>query len=126
VNQQVPVVLDLLRSLLSDNPDERERGADEITDVYRGTDDLAVVLADVLAAVAVVETSPSARESELHALAELEAWGLASSTAREIAARIPLDDLSISEREYLTQISGRKTEGDAAGPLDQHQRDSLP
>lgn len=65
----------LIRALTSPNPRERQRAADETTDVHRGLSDERVSqLVRVLVSARLEETDPACQEAQLNALCDLTAW----------------------------------------------------
>ncbi len=100
----VGTALDLVRRLVSPDASDRERAADEVTDVIQALDVFGAALAHMLALVCVTEVDQGAREAQLHALAELDEWGMVPTTAREVLAAIDRRSLVGSQVEYVEAL----------------------
>ncbi|MFE6861014.1 hypothetical protein [Nocardia sp. NPDC057668] len=103
--------LELIRGLLCDSPERRDRAADECTDQI-GAYDLAqrTTLLHVLLWSAQVETSPAAMESELNAACAIVDSGAPSGTIAAVLSGIDRSKLSgsaIEHYDYLVGEAGR-------------------
>jgi hypothetical protein len=98
----LPVVLEVLRGVLSEQVDVRTRSADEVTDIMGSLGEWDVdLVARTLASAWLVEDADEAREAQLHALSELSvAHGLPDAVRRRVLA-VPIDRLPEPHREYL-------------------------
>ena len=98
-------VRDLARGLLDLNPAVRDDTCGTITD-WVGSFDMyeARLLAMLLSIVAVVEIDPVARESELHAVAELSSVGLVDIASVAPLTRLDLKTLDVTEQEYVQSL----------------------
>jgi hypothetical protein len=104
--KMIDLALDMIRRLTSVDTRTRELAADEVTDVVKSLGGLGSVIAGVLAIARLGESDPSAQEAQLHALSELDEWGLVPSDVREILARIDLTTVEGSQVEYLEDLLG--------------------
>ncbi|MEU0544705.1 hypothetical protein ABZ319_33005 [Nocardia sp. NPDC005978] len=103
--------LGLIRALLGDLPESRDRAADECTDLIGAYDpEQITTLLHVLLWSAQVETSPTAMESELHAACEIVSAGAPTDKIAAVLARIDRSRLSgsaIEHYDYLVGEAGR-------------------
>ncbi|HOX47421.1 MAG TPA: hypothetical protein PK668_27755 [Myxococcota bacterium] len=94
--------------IASEFPKERERAADEVTDIHRGVGDAeAVEFARILVAARLVEPDLACQEAQLHAICDLMAWHHIPAEAvmplKELRGK---SDLGAQE-EYLEDIIGK-------------------
>ncbi|WP_067723019.1 hypothetical protein [Nocardia yamanashiensis] len=103
--------LKLIRALLDDSPESRDRAADECTDQIGAYDpEQETTLLHMLLWSAQVETSPTAMESELNAACAIVSAGAPSSTIAAPLSRIDRSKLTgsaIEHYDYLVGESGR-------------------
>jgi hypothetical protein len=93
---------ELLAKLVAASPEGRDKAADSVTDWLRSFDaQEAVVIARVLLWLASAETDDSAKEAQLHALAELAEYGLAPIDVLSEVGLLPLGELRGSSIEYV-------------------------
>lgn len=96
----------VLASLVADSPAAREEGAEIVCDLSQSLDSLELkIIVRVLAAMAEVEVSRTAREAQLHAVAEI----LDVDVIRrdDVAPILQLDPGTLvgSEVEYFAELS---------------------
>lgn len=98
-------ILDLLRELLVTSGEARSLAVDGVIDWMQAFDDHEVaVVSQVLAWLAIAEVNDSARESELHALAEFaEHDGLPGHLLAQIGG-IPRGELRGSSMEHYDYL----------------------
>jgi hypothetical protein len=101
--------LGLLQSLVAASADARGKAADSVTDWLRAFESSeAAIVSRVLLWLASVETDDSAREAQLHALAELAEYGLVppAEVLAEIGqlSRAELHGSSIEHFDYLRSL----------------------
>ena len=98
-------LIGLYRGLLHEDPRQRSEHADSVTDIHYGMGDAEVRgIGSLLAALTVWESDPSAREAQLHALAELHECGQATPDVIDLVSRIDRTTLVGSEIEYVTYL----------------------
>jgi hypothetical protein len=95
----------LVRALASTDNAERDRAADEITDVHRGlAPDVVETLVQGLIAALLIEQVPSCQEAELNALGELKAWHRIPSERFEALKVLRFGRLQPAHVEYLDEL----------------------
>ncbi|MEU3955078.1 hypothetical protein AB0F45_22615 [Streptomyces achromogenes] len=95
----------LLEKIVSELPEEREEGAENVCDWSQSFDVLeARVVVRVLAVMAPSEDNPAAREAQLNAVAEI--FNSRSMSRDDVAPllEIPPADLDPSETSYVEEI----------------------
>jgi hypothetical protein len=99
----------LLRALSSANPPERERAADETTDVHRGLSDEDVSrLVRALVSARMHETDAACQEAQLNALCDLATGhDIHEELLRPLSSLI-VRDLPRGQAEYLTALLGEE------------------
>jgi hypothetical protein len=99
-------LIDLARALVSDNAATRQDGCGTVTDWISSFSAYeARLVAMLLATLAQIETDPSSRESELHALNELAETGVFNSDLIEPIRVLDRNALSVSEIEYVDYLT---------------------
>lgn len=99
-------VLQVVRLLVSEIPRERDRGADEVTDILRSlTPDHVAMLARLLVFARLNETDEACQESQLNALASLHS--MTPLTADVLEPLRALESVSGSQSEYLDALLHR-------------------
>ncbi|WP_280393146.1 hypothetical protein [Nocardia brasiliensis] len=99
--------LALLRALLGDSPENRERAADECTDLVGAYEpEQETTLLHVLLWSAEVETSANAMESELNAVSAIVSARSPSSKISTLLSRIDRSQLSGSAVEHYDYLVG--------------------
>ena len=95
----------LMTAIRASEPVERDRAADEVTDVHRGLSRAQVeAIARALVAARLEESDAKCEESQLNALSELSAW---HQIDREILAPLAALRLGAEQQcqlEYLEQL----------------------
>ncbi len=104
-------VLDLARRILSADVLERTMAADEATDVMRGLGGAAPALSSVLALAARYETDERARESQLHALVEMDVWSLVSADIVPLISALEGPPPDAEQLDYLAELLGEGDDG---------------
>jgi hypothetical protein len=101
-------VLELIGRLVAGSADSRGTAADSVTDwtqAFDGTE--AAIISRVLLWLALVETDDTAREAQLHALAELAELGVVpDDVLRDVEqlSRAELHGSSIEHFDYLRSL----------------------
>ncbi|MFR9724438.1 hypothetical protein ACL02R_13895 [Streptomyces sp. MS19] len=100
-----PALLALIRGLTSSSPVERDEACGTVTDWVTafGPGELLTV-AGVLAAAAATESDTTCRESELHALSELDSTGGLQGVVLAALTGVDESSLTSSEAEYLDYL----------------------
>ena len=99
------LLIRLYRGLLHESPHQRSEHADSVTDMRRSMDSAQLhAIASLLGALAVWEQDATAREAQLHALAELHEWEATTPDAIELARRIDPATLTGSEIDYVAYL----------------------
>jgi hypothetical protein len=100
--------VEVIRGLCSSDPKDRSRWGDAVSDIRSSmSEDEARAISVLLAHLTVCEANAVARESELHALAELAEWDLMAASMPEVVQRLDPSSLAGSEVEHFEAICGR-------------------
>jgi hypothetical protein len=103
-------VLELLRSLVAPSVDTRGTAADSVTDWTRALDSTeAVIISRVLLWLALVESDDTAKEAQLHALAELAEFGLVPADVLADVGQLPATGLHGSSVEHFDYLRSLQT-----------------
>jgi hypothetical protein len=98
-------IRDLLARLAAKSADDRSIAADSVTDWTQAFDGSeAAVVARVLLWLALVESDDTAKEAELHALAELAEWDLVPHDVLRDVDQLTYADLRGSSIEYFDYL----------------------
>jgi hypothetical protein len=101
------LLIDLYRGLVHRDPRQRDQHANSVTDIHRSMSDAEVHgIGTLLAALAVWEPDPDAREAQLHALDLLHQWDQTAPDAIELVSRIDRTTLAVPEIEYVAYLLG--------------------
>ena len=101
------MLIDLYRGLVHHDPRQRDQHADSVTDIHRSMSDAEVHgIGTLLAALAVWESDPDAREAQLHALDLLHQWDQTAPDAIELVSRIDRTTLARPEIGYVDYLLG--------------------
>jgi hypothetical protein len=99
-----PEMQALLSAIEALDPDEREKGADEVTDICRSfSPEQAALLAERLVAIRLREAIETCQEAQLNALCDIKAW---HEVPGPVFAKLsPLLDGDVgAQREYLQEL----------------------
>ena len=105
-------IRELIGRLVTNSADARSTAADSVTDWTKSYDSPeAAIVARVLIWLALVESDDSAKEAQLHALAELAEWDLVPNDALQDIdqlARTRLHGSSVEYFDYLKSLQSNK------------------
>lgn len=105
-------IRDLLGRLVSASAEVRDRAADSVTDWMKSFERReAAIVSRLLVWLATVESDDTAREAQLHALAELAECGLVPADALVDVGQLSRDELhgsSVEHFDYLQSLLGSR------------------